>query len=246
MDVDTTNRSLDCALQGTISSVSAMVFMEDSERAALLAQQHKVEAGIHLNFTKTFSTGQCPPKLIEHQRKLSHFLRSNRYAPIIYHSGLAVSFEYAVKAQLEEFERLYGVPPIRVDGHHHMHLCANVLLAELIPAGTLARRSFSFASGEKSWMNRIYRRWVDKRLQRHHRLVDYLFSLAPIEPRDRLQRIVSLACHSMVELETHPINPPEYRFLVTGEIFKQLDGLQVAHGFATYVSRGAIPGRSTL
>jgi hypothetical protein len=55
MDVDTTNRSLDCALQGTISSVSAMVFMEDSERAALLAQQHKVEAGIHLNFTKTFS-----------------------------------------------------------------------------------------------------------------------------------------------------------------------------------------------
>ncbi|MGH9342549.1 MAG: hypothetical protein ACRD19_02125, partial [Terriglobia bacterium] len=39
-DAFTTGRSLDCVLQGTVSSVSAMMFMEDSERAADLARSH--------------------------------------------------------------------------------------------------------------------------------------------------------------------------------------------------------------
>src|SRR5580658_11155166 len=41
-DKDVTDRSLECVSQGVLSSVSAMVFMEDSERAAALAQQHSV------------------------------------------------------------------------------------------------------------------------------------------------------------------------------------------------------------
>ena len=61
-------------------------------------------------------------------------------------SGLAVDSgrAYVVKAQLEEFERLYGRAPNRIDGHHHAHLCANVVLAGLLPAGTIVRRNFSF------------------------------------------------------------------------------------------------------
>jgi hypothetical protein len=106
-----------------------------------------------------------------------------------------------------------------------MHLCANVLLGELMPEGTLARRNFSFAPGEKSWINRFYRKSVDRQLKRRHRLVDYLFSLAPVEPADRLQRIVSLARHAVVELETHPVNPDEYRFLTRGETLSEIAAL---------------------
>jgi hypothetical protein len=230
-NVDTTDLSLDCVLQETVSSVSAMMFMEDSERAALLARQYGVDVGLHLNFTTPFSSRQSASRLIEHQQKLSRFLRSNRYAPVIYHPGLAASFEYVVEAQFEEYERLYGVPADRVDGHHHMHLCANVLFGELIPAGTLVRRNFSFGPGEKSWMNRLYRMWIDRRLKRRHRLVDFLFSLAPVEPVDRLQRICSLARYAVVELETHPVNPEEYRFLTSGEIFQKIPDLRVARGF---------------
>lgn len=239
-DIDTTTRSLDCIVQETVSSVSAMVFMEDSERAAELARQHEVDTGLHLNFTQHFSVPQCPSRLLDHQDKLSNFLRSNRFAPVMYHPGLAVSFDYVVKAQFAEYERLYQAPADRVDGHHHMHLCANVLFGELIPADTLVRRNFSFAPGEKSWMNRLYRRWIDTRLKRRHRLVDYLFSLAPIEPLERLQQIVSLARHAVVEVETHPVNSSEYRFLTSGEIFQQLSDIRIARGFAANAGKRAI------
>ena len=231
-DVDTTDLSLDCVQREVVSSVSAMMFMEDSERAAHLARQYGVDAGLHLNFTMPFSSRSCDIRLTEKQHKLTRFLRSSRFAPVIYHPGLAASFEYVVKAQLEEYERQYGAPADRVDGHHHMHLCANVLFGELLPAGTLVRRNFSFGPGEKSWMNRLYRGWVDRQLAKRHRLVDFLFSLAPVEPVDRLQRICSLARNAVVELETHPVNPEEYQFLTSGEMFRQITNLRVAKNFS--------------
>jgi hypothetical protein len=230
---ETTDRTLDCFLRGSLSSVSAMVFMEDSERAATQARELGIDAGLHLNFTTRFSASGCSPRLVEHQQRLCRYLRQNRLAQIVFHPGLAGSFRYVVAAQLEEFQRLYGVEPDRIDGHHHMHLCANISLAGLIPAGTLVRRNFSFAPGEKSWINRYYRKLVDRRLKRRHHLVDFLFSLAPVEPRDRLQRIFDLARHSVVELETHPVRSEEYRFLTSGEIFQQFHGLEVSPGFAT-------------
>jgi hypothetical protein len=115
-----------------------------------------------------------------------------------------------------------------------MHLCANVVFGELMPAGTLVRRNFSFSPTEKSWINRLYRKSIDKRLQRRHRLVDYLFSLAPIEPLDRLQRIFALSLHTVVELETHPINAEEFQFLNASESFRQLrNDRQVVRGFVS-------------
>src|SRR5215467_1795586 len=52
---DTTDKTYDCIRRRSVSSVSAMVFMEDSERAAKLAQEHKIETGLHLNLTAPFS-----------------------------------------------------------------------------------------------------------------------------------------------------------------------------------------------
>jgi hypothetical protein len=221
-DTETTDHTLDCFLAGAVSSVSAMTFMQDSERAAELARDRGVDAALHLNFTTRFSARGCPANLLEHQGRLCRYLKSSRLAQLVYHPGLASSFQYVVASQLDEFRKLYGLEPQRLDGHHHMHLCANVLLANLLPEGTLVRRNFSFAPGEKAWMNRRYRAWVDGRLKRRHRLVDFLFALAPVDGLDRLQRIFVLAQRAVVELETHPVNPDEYRFLTSSEAFRQL------------------------
>jgi YdjC-like protein len=230
-DVETTDRILECVQCAAVSSASGMVFMEDSERAAALARERGVDIGLHLNLTTPFSLSPCSSRLLEHQARLSRYLRSNRFAQTLYHPGLRGSFEYVVKAQFEEFRRIYGAEPARVDGHHHMHICANVLLAGLLPAGTLVRRNFSFRKGEKSLVNRVYRKMIDGMLMRHHRLVDFLFPLPPVEPVGRLQRVFRLAHHYVVELETHPINPEEYRFLTSGDILRQTTGIPIANGF---------------
>jgi hypothetical protein len=216
-----------------------MVFMEDSERAAATARERGIDAGLHLNLTTPFSAPKCPARLLEHQRELARHLLRHRLAPVVFRPGLSRSFEYVVVAQREEFSRLYGTDPERLDGHHHMHLCANVLLGRLLPPGTLVRRSFSFQRGEKSFCNRLYRHAVDRILARHHRLVDFFFSLAPIEPASRLQRIFSLARQFVVEIETHPIQPDEYRFLTAGGIIRFANGVPIVP--ASAVSKSAKP-----
>jgi hypothetical protein len=189
-DYETTARTLECALHGTISSVSAMVFMQGSERAAAIARERGIDAGLHLNFTMPFSASGTPTRLTEHQHRLSSYLLWRRLSQCVFHPGLAASFEYVVKAQLEEFSRLYGEEARRIDGHHHMHLCANVLFGGLLPAGSMVRRNFSFAPGEKNLANRLYRKIVDRVLAKKHLLVDLFFSLPPLEPSSRLDRIL--------------------------------------------------------
>jgi hypothetical protein len=220
-DGRTTRSICDCLERKAVSSVSAMVLMEDSEHAADLARERGIDAGLHLNFTTPFTARRCPPRLAAHQLQLSRFLCRHRFAPAIFHPGLMRSFEYVVQAQLGEFRRLYDTDPDRVDGHHHMHLCANALLGGLLPAGTIARRNFSFQPGEKGPWNRLYRNLTDHILARRNRLADFFFSLSPLEPPRRLQRIFSLARQFVVEVETHPVNPDEYRFLHNGEIFRR-------------------------
>jgi hypothetical protein len=226
-DATTTRCILDCVRLGTVTAVSAMVFMEDSERAAALALEHGVDAGLHLNFTEAFTAPGGRHDLVERHRRVVAYLRRHRLAQLVFNPGLMRSFEYVVAAQLDEYRRLFGAAPARLDGHHHMHLCANVLLQELLPAGARVRRNFSFRSGEKSALNRAYRRFVDGRLARRHRLTDYLFPLPPLEPADRLQRIFSLARTHVVELETHPVNPDEYGFLTGGALGQWIGGLSL-------------------
>lgn len=230
-DRENTDRTLDCVLRGAISSASAMVFMEDSERSATLAKEHALDCGLHLNLTAPFSAPQSPARLRDRQRRLGRFLRSQRLAPVLYHPFLAKSFEYVVKTQLEEFERLYGAPPRRIDGHHHMHLCANVVGQRLLPAGTIVRRNFSFGPGEKGAFNRWYRARQDKHLARRHRMTDFFFSLPPLEPRSRLRRVFTLARTFDVELETHPVNAVEFRYMMNGELMRDLGGVEVARGY---------------
>ena len=239
-DSDTTNRILDCLTIGTVSSTSAMVFMRDSVRAADLARERGVDCGLHLNFTTPFSAPDCSLRLREHQGRIIRYLRRNRLAQALYHPGLASSFNYVVEAQTEEFEMIFGTAPRRFDGHHHMHLCANVLFGELIPAGAMVRRNFSFRACEKGRINRLYRWAIDRMLARRFRLTDYFFSLPPLEPRSRIEEIFSIVRRSIVEVETHPVNPEEYRFLTSGEILRMAGDLQIASGFTDSAVVGSL------
>lgn len=219
---ETTDRTLDCVTCGAVSSVSAMVFMEDSARAADIAREREIDTGLHLNLTIPFSAAGISSRLADQLQRLARHLRRHRLGHVLFHPGLRESFHYVVSAQLEEFERLYRARPKRIDGHHHAHLCANVVFAKLLPEGTIVRRNFSFRPGEKSLGNRFYRKFVDRRLSLRHRLTDLFFSLPPMEP-ERLQRIFSAARECTVELETHPVIEDEYRFLAGGEIFRWID-----------------------
>jgi hypothetical protein len=223
-DGNTTQAILDCARCGAVTAVSAMVFMADSERAAAIAREHGIDAGLHLNFTTPFSSPDCPPRLAERQAVLGRHLRRHRFAQIIFRRDLARDFDAVVRAQIDEFRRLYGADPVRFDGHHHMHLCANVLGQRLLPAGSFVRRNFSFEPGEKGYVNRLYRRFVDGQLARRHRVADFFFSLPPLRAPNRLTRIFALAREHVVEVETHPVQLEEYRFLVEGELFHRTRG----------------------
>lgn len=225
-DLANTDRTLDCVNRGTVTAVSAMVFMEDSERAAEIARDGKIDTGLHLNFTTAFTGQNVPARLSEHLERTERYLSGSRLAQVFYHPGLVNSFKYLVAAQSEEFSRIYGTEPKRLDGHHHMHLCANVQLGGLLPAGTRVRRNFSFLPGEKSFANRMYRKAMDSLLAKNHLLSDYFFSLPPLSPASRLQRIFSLANHFTVEVETHPVSAEEHRFLTGDEVFQVVPGLR--------------------
>ena len=207
-----TDRTYDCFQRGTVSAVSAMVFMEDSGRAAELARERGIDAGLHLNFSAPFTAANCQASVAERQSRLTRYLLLHPLARVVYHPGLRNDFEYVIAAQLEEYQRLFGCPPDRIDGHHHLHLCSNVVAAALLPAGTRVRRNFWFQPGEKSFANRYYRQAVDRRLMRRHRVVDFLVNLQPLR-EERLEEIFSLAQQHLVELECHPVNQEEYVFL---------------------------------
>jgi predicted glycoside hydrolase/deacetylase ChbG (UPF0249 family) len=217
MNRTSTNNSLSCFREGRITSASAMAFMADSERAAALALEHGLDTGLHLNFTWSFDRPRRTGRLRDAQRRISAFLRSSRYAALLYHPFLRQDFAYSYQAQYEEFVRLYGAQPSHVDGHHHMHLCTNMLFDRLIPAGWRVRRSFTFRPGEKNIFNRCYRAAVDGLLQRRYICTDYFFGLQPKGGPERLRGAAALAQSRNVELMVHPERQEEFAFLMAPE-----------------------------
>lgn len=220
--VETTDKILDCVALGTVTSVSALVFMADSERAAELARERQIDAGLHMNFVSPNSGSSLPARLSDHLDRTSRYLLRNRFAPALFNPLLIGSFEYLMSRQLDEYRRIYGKDPLRVDGHHHMHLSANVLLQGLLPPRTVVRRNFCFEPRERSVWNRYYRSTVDYHVSRKHRLADFFFSMAPLQPKSRLQKIYSLARGHVVEIETHPVHADEYHYLAKGGILQDI------------------------
>jgi hypothetical protein len=221
-----TDRILACYDRGSLTSTSAMVFMADSQRAGKVSQGSGLDIGLHLNFTEAFTAGACAPALREDHNRIVRFLTRNRYAFLCYHPGLRRAFRQVVGAQLEEFQRIYQTSPSHINGHHHMHLCANMLLSANISRGQKVRRNFSFRRGEKGAVNRVYRGLVDWWLLRRFRVPDFLFPLHACLRPGGLERIVELARGADVELETHPENQVEFDLLMGEKFLAAISGLE--------------------
>lgn len=222
-----TDAAFRCFKAGRVTSASAMVFMPDSERAALLAKENGLDIGLHLNFAERFQLSGVPERLSVCQERLVKFLMRRRYSQLVFNPFLRREFSYSYEAQLNEFTRLYGRSPSHIDGHHHMHLCSNVVLSRMIPVGMKMRRNFSFLPGEKSWLNRAYRSLVDRWLNRRYRLTDFFFDLTQSIRESKLGRVTALARSANVELMTHPIAPLEFNYLMSGDFDAAVQGVHL-------------------
>ena len=224
-----TDAALRCYRAGRITSVSAMVFMGDSKRAAKLAKDHQLDdVGLHLNFSEEFMDASCPEALKEHHRRIVRFLRRNKYAQLVYNPFLRKAFACSYRAQMDEFARLFEKSPSHVDGHHHMHLCANFLF-EQADAGW--NRKFAgtspFGRAKKSRLNRTYRALVDRWLARRYQVTDYFFDLTQCMEQRKLNRVAALARSNNVELMTHPIVNGEEDYLMSNEFRGILQRLEL-------------------
>jgi chitin disaccharide deacetylase len=216
-----TEAALSCFKEGKITSVSAMVFMEDSIRAAEIAKDHGIEVGLHLNFSQRFTgKGYSEVFSICHE-PIVRFLSASKYSLLLYNPFLRQQFRRNYQTQLDEFIRLYDRYPLHINGHQHMHLCSNMLFDRLIDKGQNVRRSFSFFPGEKSFVNRTYRRFVDAMLARSYRLTDYFFSFYEEYKRDCLLRVFGLLSTKVVELMAHPALPHEQSALLGISTFRR-------------------------
>jgi predicted glycoside hydrolase/deacetylase ChbG (UPF0249 family) len=218
--VSETDSALECVEAGRVTSVTAMVFMADSERAARLAREAGVPVGLHLNLCEGYSGDGVPADVVAAQSRVLRFLNSHKYSLLLYHPGLRRSFARVYRDQVSEFQRLYGQAPTHVDGHRHKHLSTNVLIGNVIPRGQKIRRGFFFWPHEKGFLNRAYRRAVDWRVARRYVTTDYFFSLAQCYEEERLDRVLALAESSNVEMMCHPANKVE-RGLLLGDDFGQ-------------------------
>ena len=220
-DQKSTDTICDCSINGRITSTSVMVFMADSVRAADLSRQLPIEFGLHLNFSESFSSDCVEETVSKEQHRIIDYLDKSKFSQIIYNPRLTRSFKTVFKAQVVEFERLYGRAPSFFNGHHHMHLSANVFFSGFFKKHTPLRRTFTFRKGEKGRLNLFYRNVLNRRITKKFISTDHFFSIAPLENQERLKDIFRLSKHENVEIEVHPENDDEYRFLLS-EQFKDM------------------------
>lgn len=195
-----------------------MVFMSDSDRAASLAKDCGINLGLHLNLNQTLTLPNARyKKLTDHHNKVLKYLNSNKYNQLLYNPFIRNSLNYVFQAQIEEYARLYDHPPIRIDGHRHMHLCANLFFSSLFPKDIFIRSSFTFLKGQKSWINRAYRKFLNRKIKKNNSSTDYFFSLSQALSNSHLGTIIEISQNSTVELMTHPEHATEKDFLLSRE-----------------------------
>jgi len=217
-----TDRIINCYDNGRIHSGSLMVFMVDSDRAAELAIEMKMPIGLHLNFDQPFTAKNLSNKLLNHHNELCVYLNRSKWNQAIFNPLLINSFDYAFKSEWDTFVKLTGNEPKKIDGHHHMHLCMNMVLSSTYPKGIRIRRNFDFINKKPNAINKFYRYILNKWLVSRYRCSDYFFSIRPIS-NQRIKKIFNLSrtLGSKIELMVHPGEDKEYIYLLSNH-WKQI------------------------
>jgi len=221
--IPATSRIEECIKAGVVDTVSAMVYMRDSRRAGGIIKNLNIDTALHLNFTTPFDGDNVSKRLLESQLKIISYLKSNKAAQFIYNPMLRRHFDYVYKAQYDEYCELFGGAPQRIDGHNHMHLCANMLVGRFIPAETRVRRNIHFINEKKSVINRAYRSIIDSYLTKRYYCTDYFLHVHQFMHEDKeeringLKKLAELSKKAEIELLVHPHQQADYKFVMSDE-----------------------------
>ncbi len=201
-----TDLTLECFAAGQITSTTALMYMEDSDRAAGLAVERELAVGLHLNLTDPYTADAVPDPVRERQAAACEIfgdgglrLRSWTYDPRI--QGLV---EATIRDQLERFRTLYGGEPTHVDGHNHVHVCPNPVRAKALSGFKLRDALWSWPSTRSAMgLARAARRELTAR---RHLGTRYFLDIAELHRLDGggLGERVGLARNSSVEVMAHP------------------------------------------
>jgi chitin disaccharide deacetylase len=208
---------------GRVTSTTAMVYMEDSGRAAGIATDEGLPVGLHLNLTQPFTEADIPEPVRERQRRVAAAFGGHgpdgqpgtaRRRRWLYDPRVARVVGDALRDQLERFEAIYGGPPTHFDGHNYVDTTPNVFLSRALPRGAKMRSSldrYPLDTGAGAVARELRHRL---RRSRFHstRYVLHISDLdLPDDPR------LAFAATESVEVICHPDNPSEMERLMSAE-----------------------------
>lgn len=201
-------------LAGGVTSTTAMAYMRGSADAARRAEElPELGIGLHLNLVEEYSDPATPADVRERQRQLIAHARLLRLRRWVYDPFLKDRINAVIADQFRSFVALYGGMPTHLDGHHHCHLAANVLLSPAVPAGTKIRNALSDTYLRNPVTDALRRIRGAMIKRRGFRTTDHFFSIVTSwpqmsgpPPEDQL----GLARTETVEVMVHPAFPSEF------------------------------------
>lgn len=227
-DDETTQKIVDCHQAGGVTSATAMAYMEGSRKAAeQAAQVPSLGIGLHLNFVEEYSDPETPADVRERQRNLIEHARLLRLRRWVYDPFVRHQMNAVIADQFRSFVDLYGRLPDHVDGHHHAHLAANVLLSSAMPPGIKIRNALSDSHGT-NFLTEGLRSARERMIVKRYPTTDYFFSIETAWPGLRgtpPPGQLDLALEHSVEIMLHPAFPREFEPLQSPEWLERIGAL---------------------
>lgn len=203
-----------CFAAGAITSATAMVFMDDSRRAAEIALAGERPTGLHLNVTQPYDSAPAPAR--ERQlRAIPHFRRlATRRWLVSPRSAVRRLIRDVIRDQLAEYEALYECAPTHLDSHQHAHVCPDVLM--VLPRALPIRQTLSPLPGRNSLPREAKRAAMARRFDTTARLW-CLRQLHPAFGGSGIGDALARSASCPVEVICHPSFPEELDLLLGDE-----------------------------
>lgn len=206
---------LACWRAGAIDGASAMVEMEDSERAFALAAAERVPLGLHLNLTTPFTAAAAEPRRLRQRAAVAYFARPRRR--LVFDPLARGRLDACVADQLDAFAAATGATPRHADGHQHIQTCPTVLASPALGRVGSLREAHALVAGQRSVPRRAYRGAVNFAIRRRFRSARFV-SLRDLHPAlggVGLEVLERLAREGDVEVMTHPAWEDERELLLS-------------------------------
>jgi predicted glycoside hydrolase/deacetylase ChbG (UPF0249 family) len=210
---EVTDAILECHGIGAVTSASAMVAMEDSERGFGLAAAAGLPIGLHLNLTTPF-TGAAGEAARRRQAEAVDYFGGKGYRRLIFDPRARRPLDACVADQAELFAELAGRPLGHADGHQHLQTCPTVLSTAALGRARSLRRAHAFVPGAPA-AKRAYRRALNRVVRARFVSVPFV-SIRDVHPDlggVGLDRLAELARRADVEVMVHPAWPDEREVL---------------------------------